>query len=109
MNQIDNMIFMGKLKEKIDEHWSNYCVVYVCVSILIGAVIIIASLSYCLIVKPVRNETRKIDSPTAVKVFINQNDSIIPQLQTDIQELKGMIKEMQNDTLHVMITKEKGK
>lgn len=100
---------MDSIKEKIREHWSNYCGVYVCMSIFVCSAIIVASLSYCLIVKPVSNEAPRIETPNAIKVFINQNDSIMPQIQSDLQELKGMIEEMQNDTLHVMITKGKEK
>lgn len=96
---------MVTFKEKIKGHWLNYCGIYVCMGIFICSVIIIAALSYCLIIKPVHKEIHQNSTPAAVKVFINQNDSIMPQIQSDIQELKGLIEEMQNDALHVMITK----
>ena len=97
----------GKLI-KIKEHWETYCSVYICSGVFVFTTIVIACLAYSIIIRPeIIMDTDKGmgNNPPAIKVFINQNDTIMPRVLNDLQEVKGMIEEMKNDTLHVVITK----
>lgn len=68
--------------------------------------IIICILAYALIIGKQEYKEDSYKEPVAIKVFINENDTIIPALSAEIKELKEMMQKMQEDTLCVTITKE---
>ena len=95
-----NWRIITRLSEHLKIYWSTY--LYLSIFLLVS--IFIGILAYALILnKPNSKETTK--EPFAVKVFINENDTIIQALSSDIKELKNMIQKMQEDTLCVTITK----
>lgn len=67
--------------------------------------IIICILAYALIIGKQDRKEDVSKEPVAVKVFINENDTIIPALSAEIKVLKEMIQKMQDDTLRITITK----
>lgn len=67
--------------------------------------IIICIFAYALIIGKQNCTENASKEPVAVKVFINENDTIIPALSAEIKELKEMMQKMQEDTLCVTITK----
>ena len=67
--------------------------------------IIIGIFVYALIIEKQEYNEAGSKEPVAVKVFINENDTIIPALSAEIKELKGMVQKIQDDTLCVTITK----
>lgn len=98
---------MDLFASKIKEHWDAYSNIYVCVVVLMITVVMVSSLALSLIfnAKPDVTETRPI--PFEVKVFIIDNDTIMPKLLEDISELKNAIDSMQQDTLQLTIVKRK--
>lgn len=96
-----------KIKTRLSEHLELHYPMYVCQLIFMTVSIIICILAYALIIgKQDRKEDVSKDQ-VAVKVFINENDTIIPALSAEIKELKEMMQKMQEDTLSVTITKGK--
>lgn len=98
---------MSVFASKIKEHWYAYGNIYVCVGVFMITVVMVSSLALCLIfyAKPNRAETQSI--PLEVKVFINDNDTIIPKILDNISELKSAIDSMRQDTLELTIVKGK--
>ena len=80
---------------------------YVCLFFFMVGAIIIGILAYALIIGKQECKEDASKEPVAVKVFINENDTIIPALSAEIKELKEMMQKMQEDTLCVTITKGK--
>lgn len=96
-----------KIKERLSEHLKQHSLMYFCQFIFMIVSIIIGILAYALIIG---NQECKEDSskePVAIKVFVNENDTIIPALSAEIKDLKNMMQKMQEDTLCVTITKGK--
>lgn len=94
-----------KIKECLSAHLKKYRLMYISQFIFMTVSIIICIFVYALIIgKQVYNEACS-KEPVAVKVFINENDTIIPTLSEEIKELKEMMQKMQDDTLCVTITK----
>ena len=94
-----------KIKERLSEHLMQHWLTYVCQFMFVTFSIIIGIFVYALIMG--KQEYNEVGSkePVAVKVFINENDTIIPALSAEIKELKEMMQKMQDDTLCVTITK----
>lgn len=67
--------------------------------------IVIGVIAYALIMEKQDCKEDATQEPVAIKVFINENDSIIPALSSEIKEMKNMMQKMQEDTLCVTITK----
>lgn len=98
---------MKLFASKIKEHWYAYRNIYVCVGVFIITVVMVSSLALYLIfnAKPDVTETQPI--PLEVKVFINDDDTIMPKIHDDISELKNAIDSMRQDTLQITIVKGK--
>lgn len=94
-----------KIKECLFEHLKQYWLTYVCQFIFMIVSIIICILAYALIKVKQESKENASKEPVAVKVIINENDTIIPALSAEIKELKEMMQKMQKDTLCVTITK----
>lgn len=95
----------GKIKERLSEHLKQHWLMYVCQFIFMTVSIIIGIFTYALIIGKQEYNEAGSKEPVAVKVFINENDTIIPALSAEIKELKEMMQKMQDDTLCVTITK----
>ena len=93
------------VKERFCVHLKQHWLTYVCQFMFVTFSIIIGIFVYALIMG--KQEYNEADSkePVAVKVFINENDTIIPALSAEIKELKEMVQKIQDDTLCVTITK----
>ena len=96
-----------KIKERLYTHLKQHWLMYLCQSIFMTVSIIIGVITYALIMEKQDSKEDATQEPVAVKVFINENDSIIPALSAEIKELKNMMQKMQEDTLCVTITKGK--
>lgn len=94
-----------KIKECLSEHLKQYWLTYVCQFLFMTVSIIIGILTFAIIIGKQECEEDVSKEPVAVKVFINENDTIIPTLSEEIKELKEMMQKMQDDTLCVTITK----
>ena len=94
-----------KIKERLSENLMQHWLTYVCQFMFVTFSIIIGIFVYALIMG--KQEYNEVGSkePVAVKVFINENDTIIPALSAEIKELKEMVQKIQDDTLCVTITK----
>lgn len=94
-----------KIKECLSEHLKQYWLTYVCQFVFMTVSISICIFAYSLI--KIKQESKEDASkePVAIKVFINENDTIIPALSAEINELKEMIQKMQDDTLCITITR----
>ena len=93
------------VKERLCVHLKQHWLMYLCHFIFMTFSIIIGIFVYALIMG--KQEYNEVGSkePVAVKVFINENDTIIPALSAEIKELKEMVQKIQDDTLCVTITK----
>lgn len=96
---------MEKIKERLCVHLKQHRLRYLCQSIFMTVTIIIGILVYALIIGKQECKEDASKESVAVKVFLNENDSIIPALSAEIKELKEMMQKMQEDTLCVTITK----
>lgn len=96
---------MEKIKERLYVHLKQHRLMYLCQSIFMTVTIIIGILVYALIIGKQERKEDASKELVAVKVFLNENDSIIPALSAEIKELKEMMQKMQEDTLCVTITK----
>lgn len=96
---------MEKIKERLYVHLKQHRLMYLCQSIFMTVTIIIGIIVYALIIGKQERKEDASKEPVAVKVFLNENDSIIPALSAEIKELKEMMQKMQEDTLCVTITK----
>ena len=94
-----------KIKERFYVHLKQHRLMYLCQSIFMTVTIIIGILVYALIIGKQERKEDASNEPVAVKVFLNENDSIIPALSAEIKELKEMVQKIQDDTLCVTITK----
>lgn len=94
-----------KIKERQSEHLKQYWLTYVYQFIFMTVSIIICIFAYALIIGNQGYKENVSKEPVAVKVFINENDTIIPALSAEIKELKELMHKMQEDTLCVTITK----
>lgn len=94
-----------KIKECLFEHLKQHRLMYFCQFVFLTVSIIICFLAYALIIEKQDSKEGASNEPVAVKVFINENDTIIPALSAEIKELKNMMQKMQDDTLCVTITK----
>ena len=95
----------GKIRERLSEHLKQHRLMYFCQFIFLTVSIIICIFAYALIIGKQECKEDGSKDPVAVKVFINENDTIIPALSAEIRELKEMMQKMQDDTLCVTITK----
>lgn len=96
-----------KTKTRLSEHFKQYWLTYVCQFIFMMFSIIICILAYALILGKQDRKEDVSKEPVAIKVFINENDTVIPALSAEIKELKEMMQKMQEDTLCITITKGK--
>lgn len=94
-----------KIIERLSEHLKQHWLKYVCQFIFMSVSIIICIFVYALIIGKQEYNEAGSKEPVAVKVFINENDTIIPALSAEIKELKEMVQKIQDDTLCVTITK----
>ncbi len=97
----------SKTKTSISDHWNIYWPAYTCLSVFVVGSIIVGLLGYSIISHKDGSMNESVKEPVAIKVFINENDTIIPALSSEIKELREMIQEMQEDTLCVTITQRK--
>lgn len=66
--------------------------------LLLGAIV-----TFCIAVyKGVCNEEKQ---PSSVVVYINENDSIVNQLQMDVKRLSELLEKMESDSIIVSINK----
>lgn len=95
----------NKIISQLSEYWGLHWLMYLCLFIFMVVTMVICILAYALFLdkKECREDTRI--EPVAVTVFINNNDTIISTLSSEIKELKNMMQRMQEDTLCVAITK----
>lgn len=94
-----------KIIERLSEHLKQHWLKYVCQFIFMSVSIIICIFVYALIIGKQEYNEAGSKEPVAVKVFINENDTIIPALSAEIKELKEMVQKIQDDTVCVTITK----
>lgn len=94
-----------KIIERLSEHLKQHWLTYVCQFLFMTVSIIICIFVYTLIIGKQEYIEAGSKEPVAVKVFINENDTIIPALSAEIKELKEMVQKIQDDTLCVTITK----
>ena len=94
-----------KIRERLSEHLKQHRLMYFCQFIFLTVSIIICIFAYALIIGKQECKEDGSKDPVAVKVFINENDTIIPALSAEIKELKEMVQKIQDDTLCVTITK----
>lgn len=96
------------IKSLLSKHFEQHLSMYISLIIFIIGLIIMVVLASALIHDKKENKENKENvtkDTVAVKVFINENDTIIPKLSSEINDLKEMIQKMQEDTLCVTITK----
>lgn len=98
---MEKEIIIERLSEHLKQHWLTY----VCQFIFMAVSIIIGIFVYALIMGKQEYNEAGSKEPVAVKVFVNENDTIIPALSAEIKELKEMVQKIQDDTLCVTITK----
>lgn len=98
-------MIQNEIKSRIIEPLKLNWPKYVCFFLFMTVSIIICILAYTLIIVKQDHKEDVSKEPVAVKVFINENDTIIPALSAEIKELKEMIQKMQDDTLRITITK----
>lgn len=96
----------AKIKSAIANHWSIYYQTYICISSLLVGSFIVGHIACALIIRESGPINEPAKEPVAIRIFINDNDTIIPLLSSKINELQEMIEKMRNDTLCVTITKE---
>ena len=77
-----------KIRERLSEHLKQHRLMYFCQFIFLTVSIIICILAYALIIEKQDSKEDASNEPVAVKVFINENDTIIPALSAEIKELK---------------------
>lgn len=94
-----------KIIERLSEHLKQHWLTYVCQLIFMTVSIIICIFVNALIIGKQEYNEAGSKEPVAVKVLINENDTIIPALSAEIKELKEMVQKIQDDTLCVTITK----
>lgn len=61
---------------------------------------------YCTIYKGCQEVPQ---NKTEMRVYINENDSLVNQLQKDVTQLTKLLKDMQNDSMVITIDKVKRK
>lgn len=61
---------------------------------------------YCAIYKGCQEVPQ---NKTEMRVYINENDSLVNQLQKDVTQLTKLLKDMQNDSMVITIDKVKRK
>lgn len=93
------------IKSLLSKHFEQHLSTYISLIIFIIGLIIMVVLASALIHDKKENKENVTKETVAVKVFINENDTIIPKLSSEIKDLKEMIQKMQEDTLCVTITK----
>lgn len=93
------------IKGLLYKHFEQHLSMYISLIIFIIGLIIMVVLACALIHDKKENKENITKETVAVKVFINENDTIIPKLSSEIKDLKEMIQKMQEDTLCVTITK----
>lgn len=93
------------IKSLLSKHFEQHLSIYISLIIFIMGLIIMVVLASALIHDKKENMENVTKETVAVKVFINENDTIIPKLSSEINDLKEMIQKMQEDTLCVTITK----
>lgn len=93
------------IKSLLSKHFEQHLSIYISLIIFIMGLIIMVVLASALIHDKKENKENVTKETVAVKVFINENDTIIPKLSSEIKDLKEMIQKMQEDTLCVTITK----
>lgn len=93
------------IKSLLSKHFEQHLSMYISFIIFIIGLIIMVVLASALIHDKKENKDNVTKEAVAVKVFINENDTIIPKLSSEIKDLKEMIQKMQEDTLCVTITK----
>lgn len=98
---MEKEIIIERLSEHLKQHWLTY----VCQFIFMSVSIIIGIFVFALIMGKQEYNEAGSKEPVAVKVFVNENDTIIPALSAEIKELKEMVQKIQDDTLCVTITK----
>lgn len=94
-----------KIKERLCAHLKQHWLMYLCQSIFMTISIVIGVIAYALIMEKQDSKEDTTLEPVAIKVFFNENDTIIPALSAEIKELKNMMQKMQEDTLCGTITK----
>lgn len=70
------------------------------VSLLLVAIVTFSIAVY----KGICNEEKQ---PPSVVVYINENDSIVSQLQMDVKRLSGLLERMETDSLVITVSKSK--
>lgn len=93
------------IKSLLSKHFEQHLSMYISLIIFIIGLIIMVVLASALIHDKKENKENITKETIVVKVFINENDTIIPKLSSEIKDLKEMIQKMQEDTLCVTITK----
>lgn len=93
------------IKSLLSKHFEQHLSMYISHIIFIIGLIIMVVLASALIHDKKENKENITKETIVVKVFINENDTIIPKLSSEIKDLKEMIQKMQEDTLCVTITK----
>lgn len=93
------------IKSLLSKHFEQHLSMYISLIIFIIGLIIMVVLASALIHDKKENKENVTKETVAVKVFINENDTIIPKLSSELKDLKEMIQKMQEDTLCVTITK----
>lgn len=96
----------AKIKNAIANHWIMYYPTYICISLFLVGSFIVGHIASALIIRECSSMNEPTKEPVAIRIFINDNDTIIPALSSEINELQEMIEKMRNDTLCVTITKE---
>ena len=94
-----------KIKERLCAHLKQHWLMYLCQSIFMTISVVIGVIAYSLIMEKQDCKEDTTQEPVAIKVFLNENDTIIPALSSEIKEMKNMMQKMQKDTLCVIMTK----
>lgn len=98
---------IAKIKARISKDLELHWPMYLCLSIFMTVSLVIGILAYVLIInKPERNDDSGAQ-PIKVNVYLNNNDTIVYSISSEIKELKNMMQRMQSDSLYITITKGK--